>query len=257
MKSPTRLIKTAFLTTVFAASVSQVAQAGFTLNDLYLGFGQSSASSDYIIDLGQPGVVGQGGLSVVDLSGDFSLATFNSVFTGGASGVNIAVVGGSTAVGAYAVYVTQVRTGGAGDPSVAGSSITATHSTSQMSGGAAAVASIMSSLPGGLPTAGNSALDSTKSYTSVVDTTGVQNNFIGKTGVIPFGTVDSTGIIYEDLYKATVPNAYTYQGYFTFNYGADSLTFTPATAVPEPGAGVLLGGGLLVALVRGRFNRKV
>lgn len=224
---------------VLAASLTQVAQAGFNTNDLYLGFTQDSAQSDYDIDLGQPSVVGIGGSSVVDLSANFSQATFNSVFTGGAVGVTAAVVAGNNNPGVFDVYATQVRVGGAGTPSVAGSSITATHSSSQISGGAGQVAAILSGTINGLPTAGNSVVDSTKSYTAVVDTTGMQNNFIGKTGVIPFGTFDSSKILYLDLYKATVSVAYTYLGYFTFDLstGTPHLTFTPSGAagtLPPP-----------------------
>ncbi len=239
MRKPNYLVNTnkvnhpklAFMAALFA--VLQVAHAGFTTNDLYLGFTQDTAQSDYIIDLGQPAVIGVGGSSVVDLSSHFSLTTFNSVFTGGPVGVNSAVVAGNNTFSQYDVYATQVRTNGAGTPGVPGSSITAGHSSSQMSGGAAEVAAIMSSVIGGLPTAGNSALDSTKSYTSIVMTTGVQNNFIGKTGVVPLGTFDTSKILYLDLYKATVATAYTYLGFFTLDLstGTPHLTFTPSGAV--------------------------
>jgi hypothetical protein len=255
MKMRTKLTKTALLTAVFAASVSQLAQAGFTANDLYLGFSQSSATSDYIIDLGQPTALGLGGSSVMDISGDFSLATFNSVFTGGANGVNMAIIGGNNAP-VFGVFATQVRSGGSGDPAVAGSSITATHSTSQMSGGAASITAI-GALAGGLPTAGNYLLDPNKTYTAAV-ATGVQNNFIGKTGVNPTGTIDSSGIIYEDLYKATTSSAYTYQGYLAFDAGTGSLTFTPAAAapVPEPGTYAIFGAGLVGLFILRRFSCK-
>jgi hypothetical protein len=223
---------TALLTVFFSASVSQVAQAGFTTNDLYLGFTLSTAQSDYVIDVGQPSVIGVGGTSVVDLGKDFSLATFNSVFTGGANGVSMAVVGGDNVFGQFGVYATQVRTGGPGKPAVAGSSITAGHTSSLMSGGAAQVAGILSSTPGGLPTVGNSVVDSTKSYSSVVDTLQVAGNFIGRTGVIPFATFDSSSVLYMDLYHATVSTPYTYLGYFTLDISTSTpkFTFTPSAA---------------------------
>jgi hypothetical protein len=258
MKTRKNRTKTALMTIALAsASVAQVARAGFTVNDLYLGFTQSSAQSDYIIDLGQPSTVGVGGSTVVDLSSDFSFATFNSIFTGGPVGVTVAVVGGDNVFGQFAVYTTQPRTGGAGDPTIPGSSISATHSTSQMSGGASQVAAIMSSTVNGLPTAGNSAVDSTKSYTAIVNTPGVQNNFPGKTGVNPSGLIDNTGIVYEDLYSATTANPYTYLGYIAFDATEGTLTFTPAAApVPEPSTSALLGTGLLTLMLRRQFKSK-
>src|SRR5579872_4831500 len=138
------IAKTMTLTALVASSSPRVAHAGFTTNDLYLGFSQPSSQSDYIIDLGQPKTIGVGGSTVMDLGSHFSQSTFNSVFTG-ANGVVMAVVGGSTAVGAYDVYATQIRSSGIGNPALPGSSITATHSVSQMSGGASQVASILSS----------------------------------------------------------------------------------------------------------------
>src|SRR6516162_11394118 len=108
MKTRKNRTKTALMTIALAsASVAQVARAGFTVNDLYLGFTQSSAQSDYIIDLGQPSTVGVGGSTVVDLSSDFSFATFNSIFTGVPVGVTVAVVGGDNVFGQFAVYTTQ------------------------------------------------------------------------------------------------------------------------------------------------------
>ena len=117
----------------------------------------------------------------------------------------------------------------------------------------------MAALAGGLPTAGNQLLDPNKTFFSTVNQTGLSGNFIGKTGVNPTGMLDATGIIYEDLWAATTASPYTYKGFFTFNYGADSLTFTPATltAVPEPGFyGAVAGVGLMVLSARRQFGRK-
>ncbi len=251
------MTKMAILAAASTALISQSARAGFTTNHLYLGFTESTASADLILDVGQASSL-INATGPVDLSADLGgLSSFNSSFGSSPNGVVMAVVGGNNTFGAYDVYATQVRSGGAGDPTVAGSSIIAGHSSSQMSGGAAEVASIMSGVVGGLPTAGNSALDTTKSYTSIVDATGVQNNFIGKTGVNPTGTLDTSGLIYEDLYFANVATPYTYEGYFTFNYTADTLTFTPALAVPEPGSfSVFAGGALLILSLRNQLRRR-
>ena len=226
-----RTLKIAVMALV-AGSVCHVAQANYTINDLYLGFTQAGAQSDYIIDLGQAAAVGAGGSSVVDLSAYISGTTFNSVFTGGANGVLVSVVAGSTAITNVDIYTTQVRTNGAGNPAVPGSLITATHSSSQISGAASALGSMMSGVSGGLPTAGNGALDSTKSYTAQVDKTGSALNFIGKTGVVPFGTFDSSAVIYLDLYKGTVAAGYVYLGYFKVDLSTSTahLSFTPLAA---------------------------
>jgi hypothetical protein len=258
-----RFTKAMMLAVAGAVLVSQSSRAAYTPNDLILGFAQSSATSDLVIDLGQASsLIGQ--TAVVNLSSDLAgLTSFNSTFNNSPNGVDMAVVGGSQAVGHFGVFATQLRSGGAGNPAVAGSSITATHSSSQMSGGAAAVGGIV-----GLPTAGNLALlnptttpSDNKGWTTAIDTTGLPSNFIAKTGVNPNSTIGANGIIYEDLFAATTASAYTYEGYFTFNYGADSLTFTPATlqvsAVPEPATyGVIAAAGLLVVSLRRQIRSK-
>lgn len=207
---------------------------GFKTNDLYVGFCQSSAQDDYDIDLGQPGVVGVGGTSVVDLSSAFSLTVFDSVFVSGAIGVDMAVVGGNTTFNKQDVYTTVVRTSGFGNPGAPGSSATATNSLSAISGGATTVASILSN-SGGLPTAGNYVLDSTKSYSSLIATEGTQKDFAAKTGIYPIGTFGSSKILYLDLWEASLTNIYTYLGYFMMDLstGTPKFTFTPA-AVTSP-----------------------
>jgi hypothetical protein len=217
------------LLALISASGLQVARASFKTNDLYLGLTQSSAQNDYIIDLGQPNVVGVGGSVPVTLSSDFSLATFNSTFSGGADGVSLAVVGGNNTFNQYGVYATQLRVGGAGNPAVAGSTVTSGHSSSQMSGGAATVTGVASTTTG-LPSAGNSTLDSSKSYSSAIDDSASALSFVGKTGVNPASAMDGTGIIYMDLYHATTTSNYTYLGYFTLKVSSALLTFTPSGA---------------------------
>ena len=93
----------------------------------------------------------------------------------------------------------------------------------------------------------------TPRYTSGVEAS-TASSFYGKTGVQPGSAIGGSGIIVEDLYAATTSSAYTYEGYFTFNYNTDSLTFTSA-AVPEPSSIGLMaaGGGLgLLALIKRR-----
>lgn len=215
------------LAAVSSALFSQVAQAAFTTNNLYLGFNLSSAAGDYVIDLGDATTtVGVGGSTVVNLSG-FSLANFNSVFANTTNGVSVAVVGGNNVFGKYDLYATQIRVGGAGNPAVPGSSLTGqTHSQTQVSG----AATVLTGNP--WPVAGHDTNDTTKSYTAEVGPTVTAGDFIGKCGVNPFGTFDSSAVVYLDLWYATPTVAYTYQGYFTFDLstGTPHLTFTPAAA---------------------------
>ncbi len=231
-------VNLATLATV-AALFIQEAQADFKTNDIYLGFNASSAQSDYIIDLGQATTaVGIGGTAVKDLSGLVSLTTLTNVFTAGASGINVAAVGGNNTFMQYAVYATQLRLGGPGNPTVPGSSLTgANHS----SGTLAAAAGTLTGNP--WPAAANSAVDSTKSYTARVGPVLASTDFYGKSGVNPFGTFGDSGVVYLDLWYATVANAYSYKGYFTVDFSGSSprLTFTPAagTVLPPPPAPIL------------------
>jgi len=240
------------------ALVAQGARASFTVNDLYLGFTQGSASSDLIIDLGQGSSMS--GSSVINLSGDLGgLSTFNTIFNNSANGVSMAIVGGDNVFNQYGVFATQLRTGGAGNASVAGSDLTGqTHISGQMSGGAGSITPV-AALAGGLPAAGGMVTDPNKTYSSDIDLTTGANSFVGKTGVSPASTIDSSGVIMEDLWGATTSTAYSYKGYFTFDYNNDSLTFTPSTlaAVPEPATyGLFAGFGLLALSLRRQFRRK-
>jgi hypothetical protein len=235
---------------------SHEAHAAFTANDLYLGFNQSSGTGDYIIDLGQASAAGVGGSSVVNLSGDFSLSLFNNAFTTGPTGVSMGVVGGQSQFpSSYDLYATVLRSGGPGTASVAGSDLSPfNHSQST-------IANSVSPLTGlTLPTAGNGLVDAGKSWTANVSPTFTANSFYGASGVNPSAAFDGTGVLYEDLWKATPNNAYTYAGFFTMDLSGSSpnLTFTPsALAVPEPGSFQLfaVAGLSWLALAR-RFNRK-
>ncbi len=247
------LIKAAIAVAV-ATLVSPRAQAAFAVDDLYLGFNSGSAASDYIIDLGNANTaVGVGGTASKDLSSLISMPTFNSVFTSGANGVDMAVVGGNNTFNQYNVYVTQLRAGGAGNAPSAGSDLTgANHS----SGTLAAAAGTLTGNP--WPTAGNFVVDSTKSFTSKVGPALTGTDFYGKSGVNPFGTIGSSSVIYEDLWYGTVANGYQYEGFFTLDLSgaSPSLTFTPAL-VPEPSTYGLIGiAGLLLVSFRRWFRGK-
>jgi hypothetical protein len=239
--------------TVLAASaalVSQAAQAAFTANDLYLGFTSSSASSDYIIDLGQPGVVGVGASSPVDLSGSFSLSMFNTAFHSGPSGVSMGVVGGQNQFpSSYDLFATALRVGGAGDRAIAGSDLSSfSHSQASIANAEVAVTG------NPFPTAGNGVLDDTKSWAANIAPTLTASTFYGASGINPNADIGASGVLYEDLWKATPNSPYSYLGYLTLDLSGPnpSLSFT---AVPEPTSFSLIGAGLLALAVRRPLNR--
>jgi len=232
--------------------ISRPAHAAITANDIYLGFYSSGASGNYLIDVGQPGTVGIGGSSVVNLSGDFSLSLFNSTFTG-FSGVSMGGVGGQSQFpSSYDLYSTALRVGGAGVPTVAGSDLSGfNHSQST-------IANAYSTLTGvAFPTAGNGSVDASKSWQANVSPTFTANSFYGASGINPSSTFDGTGILYEDLWKATPSSSYTYLGFFTMDANQGALSFTPVGAVPEPNSVQLFAVGAVAwfALAR-KLNRK-
>ena len=228
------------LAAVVAATFSQAAFAAgvYPTNNLAFGFNQSSAQSDYIINLGDAAsTVGVGGSSVVDLSSDISSSVFNSIFTGGATGVGVAVVGGAPSTAPFDIYATQIRAGGAGNPSVPGSSLAGkSHSSTILATAAATLGSLA------WPAPGTGTNDGSKSYTKQVGPTLTATDFYGKCGINPFGTFGSPAIIYLDLWYGTTAS-YAYVGYFTadLSTGTPHLTFTPAGApfTAQPPAPIL------------------
>jgi hypothetical protein len=250
---------------IFAVSVallSQAAHAGsFVNNDLYLGFSGPS-SYEYVIDLGQPGTVGVGRSSVVNLSGDFSLSVFQAVFsTSGTTLTNISagVVGGNTIFPGYDVYTTELRVGGAGNPAVAG--YLDLSGNSHSSGSMSTAADRISTMGPSLPSAGfgetNLTSSTTSFYTDVAPTFTAQS-FSGATGINPLGKFDDTGVLYEDLWGASTSSPYTYLGFFTLDPGTGYMNFNPSAApVPEPTVLSVFGGGaFLLWGLRRRLERK-
>ena len=212
------------------ASQSAFAQVALISNDLYMGFENQAGggSSDYIINLGAAsGIVGGG--SVVNLSSDFSLSDFNAVL-----GISSSMLGGVVAASngnPPDLYVTQLRSGGAGTPSVPGSTSPGTFYQGDIIVGYNDLSQLLN-----LPSAGNGLLDTSKYWESYVEPTFTSGTFYGDTGINPDAAVATNSVLYEDLWyvsnnSISTKKPFTYLGYFTLNpTGSPSLTFTPTNA---------------------------
>ena len=241
-----------------AAVVSQVAQAQFTANDLYLGFVGVGATSNYVINLGPVSPLLSQGHTPTDLSSDFSLSAFVStfsLFTGGnITNVSMGVVGGAVSGPTVRdLFATALRVGGAGYQGQPGSDL------SGIPVNGSTIASAVSDITRvGLPAANSGTVlgaGDGNSWSGNIAPTFTAGTFYGATSINPDSVFDASGVLYEDLWEAPVANGpYQYVGYFTMNPTADSLVFTPA---PEPAAvSVFAGGALLFGLLRWRAGSK-
>jgi hypothetical protein len=212
------------------ASQSAFAQVALISNDLYVGFQNQAGggSADYIINLGAASSI-VGGSSVVNLSSDFSLSDFNAVL-GTSSGMFGGVVAASNG-NPPDLYVTQLRSGGAGTPSVPGSTSPGTLYKGDILTAYSDLTQLLN-----LPAAGNGLLDTSKYWESYVEPTFVTGSLYGDTGINPDSAVGTNSVLYEDLwYVSNNSNSskkpFTYLGYFTLNpTGSPSLAFTPTNA---------------------------
>jgi hypothetical protein len=241
-----------------AALASQSAFGQYLANNLYMGFQNQAGggTADYIINFGSAsGIVGSS--SVVDLSSDFSLANFNAVL-GSSSSMFGGVVAASNG-NPPDLYVTQLRSGGAGTPSLPGSiSPGILYRLDILTG-----YSDLSQLGMVAPSAGVGVLDTTKSWENYVEPKLAIGTFYGDSGINPDSAVGPATVLYEDLWydsnnSSSVKKPFTYLGYFTLDLTGNnaSLTFTPS-AVPEPSTLGLLGGaGLLLLSFRRRLGGK-
>jgi len=206
-----------------------------TPNDLMFGFQNQAngGTEDYIINLGTPSTI-LGKTTVVDLSSDFSMSDFNAVLGGSSQMQGGAIAAANTSTSGQAntadVYVTQLRSGGAGAPSVPGSSVSATMTRANDNNAYASLGTLVS------PSPGTGTLDTSKSWENVVDpsTTAFQN----WVPLNPDSAVGPSSVLYEDLWEtssSTISGGkpFVYQGYFTLDLtGANpKLTFT-STNVP-------------------------
>ena len=233
------LTMAAILAAAAMASESVWAQV-IVPDDLYLGFENQAGGgkADYIINLGPAsGIVG--GTTVVNLGSDFSLTKFNSTGSGGLEGsdANIiqgGVVGGQSGSSAI-LYLTEQRTGGAGIPSVPGSS---TPPVTSKTVDNSAYNDLTASQ--NWPASGTGFLDTAIDWENYVEPTFTANSFYGACGINPDSTITTNAVAYEDLWATTNSSLtsakpFVYQGYFTFNFtnNTSSLTFTP-WAAPAP-----------------------
>ena len=227
---------------------TQSASAQFVANDLYMGFQNSSATSDYIIDLGSASSI-VGAINTVSFSVN---ASFLSAVSG--SGLNAGVVGGKqSSTGTADLYLTTLRTGSDMNPQVPGSSIGNTMNRSGINGAASTIAALT----------GVGGLDSTKSWQNNIAPTDTGSTFFGNTGLNPDSSLTTSSVLYEDLWTVSSPNngtynPYTYLGYFTIDdTGSSPNVFFSPEAVPEPSTVALAGmGGLLALAISRRFVAK-
>jgi hypothetical protein len=216
------------------ASQSVFGQPTLVADDLYMGFQNQAGggAKDYVINLGTASNI-VGGTVVVNLSSAFSLANFNTVL-GASSSMFGGVIGANNSDSPSDVYLTQLRSGGAGTPAVAGSTLAATLTRGQDNSTYAAISSLNN------PAAGTGVLDASKSWENQVEPTLTSGTFYGITGLNPDSSVSSSSILYENLWYTSSSSqlggkSFNYLGYFTLDLtgGSPQLTFTPKN-VPAP-----------------------
>ncbi len=240
MKKTVKNLMTAatFLVGTFFASQSSFGQVqvGASLNYLYMGFQNAGGggTQDYVINLGPAsGIVG--GASVVTLSSDFSITDFNAVLKSSSS-LYGGVVGGSNAGSPSDIYVTQLRTGGPGNPATPGSTLSATLSRSQDNIAYSDLTALNTP-----STTGSGILDTSKTWETYVEAQPnpqAYGSFWSDSGENPDSTINKTTVLYEDLYYTSNSSfsgsqPFVYEGYFTLNLtgGSPVLTFTPKGAI--------------------------
>src|SRR5579859_2572387 len=230
-----RNLTTAALLVSGALLASQSAFGQIVANDLYFGFQNQAGggTQDYVINLG-PAASLIGNSVVMDLSSDFSLSDFNAVL-GSSSSMFGGVIGAASSSvngGTGDVFVTQLRSGGAGTPSVAGSTVSQQLSRSSDNTTYGQLGTLFS------PAAGSGGLDTSKSWENLVDPANGNGTFQANTGLNPDSAVSLSSVLYEDLWETssstlTGTKPFTYLGYFTLDLTGASpkLTFT-STNVP-------------------------
>jgi len=252
-----RLVKSAAFV-MSAALLSQAAahaQANLyaTPGDLILGFVGGTASTDYIVDLGQPNLTPGSHTSLSNpnfTSAALSAAGFSSV-----SGANAGVV--SSDLGAGGNPYVYLSTAHGSHPAVG------TSSSGQIGAGSGIVSSLAmdSTLTATISTTDpqNTAWSEIIARSPTVGGTAVPGNFAFQMGDNPMTTISGTTLV-EDIWNSTTtPGAYHLLGTLTVNFGGANpvATFDAVTAVPEPSTyGLIAGAGLLLVSLRRQFSAK-
>ncbi len=150
------------------------------------------------------------------------------------------VVGGTLSSITADIYLTQLRSGGAGIPSVPGSSISSTISRGTIN------SAISDLLQVNMPAAGLGILDTTKSWEAYVEPSLANTAFYGASGFNPDSPAGLSPVLYEDLWYSVNGSLaghspFVYQGYFTLDLTGSNpvLTFTPANAPAQLSAPVI------------------
>ncbi len=243
--------------------------AGITANDLYMGFQNSGASSDYIVNLGAASsILGQD--TVVNLSGDFTESDITAIL-GGAGTSYAGTIGANNAGGVPSVanpadaYGTVLRTSNLGNNAVSGS----VQPTAISSGSDITAYNDLGTL--NAPATAGGQLDSGKTFTADVPSSGATaGTYNSATGLIPNSAVTTSSALIEDLWYTADPSTgrtdtskpWVYEGYFTIDLTGSSpdVTFTSdlVTAVPEPTTyGLMAGAGLLLLSLRRQLGVKL
>jgi hypothetical protein len=260
--SMNKFIKTTMLVGASLTLGSAAARAQYVNNDILVGFTSGTASSDYVIDIGQAFI---GTTSQSDVSSFFNSSTFNSIFTGGNVGVNVGAIGGlNTGSTGSDVFNTQLRTGNNALGSVGTETVNPKPSPASTISSAAAI-------PPGL-TQGQVTKSDLGSWTQKVaqdaNTAGAAaQNWTGLLGnQNPMSQMGSSTIsldLFESIRTGSLTAGnWTFAGTLSFDFSNPSamkVTFDPVgeVAVPEPSTyGLLAGGGLLLVALRRRLLAK-
>src|SRR5581483_9153546 len=246
--------KLAFSCATGAVLAMNTAQAQAPAGDLVLGFTSSSATADYVVDLGSlASLMSAGGVS--HLGGTINLGQFG---TGGAPSIgsmNVGVMFGSSAAqkGDYA-GLSQLRAGG--NPAGTETTPATPSSGNFVTQAGTDAASFLLGLP-----------SNTAQFSTTVQGDPIPaGTFANILGLTPLQAMPGTTISL-DLFettrlapsgRTTPASAYAYEGTLDINLSGPNavVDFTPAAAVPEPTSlSLLTGAGALFVFWRRRQLR--